>query len=378
MHDPLDNREGVLNKTMSTNDKQEPIKDDEVEETSAECAKEEEEKDESFTEMDLHPNTVDLDCMKNAVWFLFPDRNQRVSRFFLLISLAAVIATSGIAGDSPATVIGAMIVAPLMTPILGTMLAICLTDKNNFMFSFFLVLSGAGSCILIGYLYGLCLDEDNISAENNSQVAARVEPKLTDLIGALATGVVGALALVRKDIAGTLPGVAIAISLVPPLNVVGLTLSTGDGDDALGALLLFATNFTSILVMGIFVMYFYKVPMMGSTTRASSAERITAVVVLIILLGVVAIPLTLTSKRLHDENTIENCLTTRVNKWAEPFGWETNTVVATARPDDHTATILITGEPPFPESEEDFNEVIEECNVDEVTMRFIPQRVIEL
>lgn len=58
----------------------------------------------------LHPNMVDLDSMKDAVFFLFEDRNQRLSRFWILIVCASIIATMGLAGDSSATVIGAMIV----------------------------------------------------------------------------------------------------------------------------------------------------------------------------------------------------------------------------------------------------------------------------
>ena len=64
-------------------------------------------------------------------------------------------------------------------------------------------------------------------AETNSQVAGRVNPRLVDLLAALATGAVGSIALARDDISDTLPGVAIAVSLVPPLAVVGLTLESG-------------------------------------------------------------------------------------------------------------------------------------------------------
>ena len=151
-------------------------------------------------------NRVDLEQMKDAVFFLYPDRNTRLSKFWLLMILASMIATSGVAGDSAATVIGAMIVAPLMTPILGTMLGIVLGDGRNFLMCLTLVLTGAGSAILIGYLFGLPLNDQSISADINSQVSSRVQPKLTDLIGALATGAVGSIALVRQDIAGSMPG----------------------------------------------------------------------------------------------------------------------------------------------------------------------------
>jgi uncharacterized membrane protein len=71
-----------------------------------------------------------------------------------------------------------------------------------------------------------------------------------DLVAAAATGLAGSLAIARRDIGDILPGVAIAISLVPPLAVVGITAADGDWDDALGAVLLFTTNVLAIIVVG--------------------------------------------------------------------------------------------------------------------------------
>jgi uncharacterized hydrophobic protein (TIGR00271 family) len=125
-------------------------------------------------------------------------------------------------GGVPAVLSGAMIITPLMTPVLGTMLSIVLANRTNLTRSLLLVAGGAVVAIAIGWLVGL-LVVDPVVAETNSQVAQRVHPKLIDLVAALATGAVGSVALVRRDISDTLPGVAIAISLVPPLSVVGLT-----------------------------------------------------------------------------------------------------------------------------------------------------------
>src|SRR5262249_18475836 len=85
-----------------------------------------------------------------------------------------------------------------------------------------------------------------VVAATNGQVAARVTPRLVDLVAALATGAVGSVALTRPDISDTLPGVAIAISLAPPLAVAGLTLQSAAPHQALGALFLFATNVAAI------------------------------------------------------------------------------------------------------------------------------------
>ena len=112
--------------------------------------------------------------------------------------------------------------------------------------------------IALGWLLGQ-LTPVPVVAATNAQVAGRVDPTLGDLIAALATGAVGSFALVRDDVSDTLPGVAIAISLVPPLAVVGLTLESGAPEQALGALLLFLTNFGAILLTGLIVMAIYRV-----------------------------------------------------------------------------------------------------------------------
>jgi uncharacterized hydrophobic protein (TIGR00271 family) len=324
----------------------------------------------------LHTNTVDLDDMKEKVFFLFPDRNRRLTRFWILIILASVIATSGVAGDSAATVIGAMIVAPLMTPILGTMLGITLGDERNFLFSFMHVLSGAGMAVLVGYLYGLGLEDSQILSENNTQIASRVEPKMTDLVAALATGAVGAISLVRKDIADTLPGVAIAISLVPPLCVVGLTLSTGNGDEAAGAMLLFATNVASILVLGVSVMYFHKVHMMGGEGFWQPWKKRTAICILFLFLLLVSIPLGLTSKRIRGINQIKGCITEAVNEWGSPYGWDVSFVVTAGTKNVYTAKVFVTGHPPFPDRDDIPATNI--CGVNEIIIRFVPMQTIEL
>jgi uncharacterized hydrophobic protein (TIGR00271 family) len=321
---------------------------------------------------------VDLEKMKDQVFFLYPDRNTRLSGFWLLMILSSIIATSGVASDSAATVIGAMIVAPLMTPILGTMLGIVTGDGRNFLCSLMLVLTGAGSAILIGYLYGLPLNDDSVSAENNSQVAGRVHPKIPDLVGALATGAVGAVALVRHDIASTLPGVAISISLVPPLCVVGLALSSNQGHDAAGAMLLFATNFACIVVMGILVMHLYRVPRMVTIdSRSKKAAQLVAFLINLGLLAVVAIPLSITSKQLSNIYAIEDCLTDKINKWGNPKGWYVHLVVTTGKLDQYFAQVTIAGEPPFPD-ETDFPNVTNVCGADSIDLRFIPVKSYDI
>ena len=81
--------------------------------------------------------------MRDQLFFEGPDVGRKLSRFWLLLLLAGVIATAGVVADSTATVIGAMIVAPLMTPILGSVVAVVLADRDNLIRSAGLVVGGA-------------------------------------------------------------------------------------------------------------------------------------------------------------------------------------------------------------------------------------------
>ena len=85
---------------------------------------------------------------------------------------------------------------------------------------------------------------------DNSQVYGRVSPTLIDLVAAAFTGLAASFAVTRRDIGDILPGVAIAVSLVPPLAVVGVALVAEDWSGALGALLLFLTNVLAIILLG--------------------------------------------------------------------------------------------------------------------------------
>ena len=257
---------------------------------------------------------ADIQRMRDQLFFEGPEEGRRLSRFWILLVLAAVIAAAGVVADSTATVIGAMIVAPLMTPILGTMLAIVLADRLNLLRSITYVVAGAFLVIGIGFLVGVAVAVP-VDAETNAQVAARVAPRIIDLVAALATGAVGAFALTRSDVSDTLPGVAIAISLVPPLAVVGLTLESGAPEQAAGALLLFVTNVSAILLSGVVVMAIYHVYEHLPTAQAmtSHINRTGAVGAVVVMVILVMLPLAAISTKIGlatlDEMTVESTAT---------------------------------------------------------------------
>ena len=174
---------------------------------------------------------------------------RQYSSFFLRLATAAVIATAGVAADSATTIIGAMLVAPLMSPMLGTALAAALGRPLKTLQTFVLTLCGMGVVILVAVGVTAIIPVA-VDMSTNTQVLARTSPRLVDLIIALASGFVAALASVRRDIPDAVPGIAISASIVPPLCVTGAALLEGASAAAWGSFLLFVTNYVAIQVAG--------------------------------------------------------------------------------------------------------------------------------
>ncbi|MEV6250804.1 TIGR00341 family protein [Streptomyces sp. NPDC051742] len=282
--------------------------------------------------------------MADALFIERAWRSRSSTRFWVLLVLASVIAGAGVVGDSTATVIGAMIVAPLMTPILGSALALVLADRAHLVRSALLVLGGAAAVVLIGMLLGWIVSPPDAFA-SNSQVASRISPRLIDLLAALATGTVGAFALVRTDISDTLPGVAIAISLVPPLAVTGLLITAHRYHDAGESALLFATNVAAIVATGTVVFLAYGVRagaaeagMAVGRFRGTTLAAVSAVVLLI------AVPLTTGTVAVARDRALAADARPVAERWAADRSWQ----IASVEARNGIVVVGVLGLPPQP------------------------------
>lgn len=164
------------------------------------------------------------------------------THFATMMLMSVIVAIMGLSANSAALVIGAMLIAPLMTPVLGVAASVAMALGPALIRTATTVFIATVGAIFLGYLGGKVVPN-----ELSSEVLARTAPDLRDLIVALAAGVAGAYATARPDVSSSLPGVAIAVALVPPLAAVGLTLEAGRGDLASGALLLYLTNLAAII-----------------------------------------------------------------------------------------------------------------------------------
>jgi uncharacterized hydrophobic protein (TIGR00271 family) len=234
--------------------------------------------------------------------------------FFVLIGLSAMIASLGLIVNSPAVVIGAMLVAPLMSPIIGTGLALVLGDTRFLRLALGAVNRGLLLAIAIGMLAGLT----TLGRPFSNEILARTQPNLYDLGIALFSGLAAAYALSFSSAAGALPGVAIAAALVPPLATVGITFSAGlvalltgrMGDagefmtDSLGALLLFTTNFIAISTAAAFVFFILGFRPTPSQKARIEVQRRSARIALGLLV-LVSVILGVTSYLLARDNNLQ-------------------------------------------------------------------------
>ena len=138
----------------------------------------------------------DIPKFEAKLFFEGAKRRINSERFAVLLFLSTVIATYGVLGDSTATVIGAMIIAPLMTPIMATAAALVMGDMGRAASSITVVVLGVAAVIAVAAIIGF-LHIGVISFTTNSQITSRVSPSLIDLAVALASGAAGAFAMPR-------------------------------------------------------------------------------------------------------------------------------------------------------------------------------------
>ncbi|MEW5940699.1 MAG: DUF389 domain-containing protein, partial [Chloroflexota bacterium] len=220
--------------------------------------------------------------------------------FFLLVVLSCSIATMGLVTNSPAVIIGAMLVAPLMSPIIGLGLASITGNSKLVETALSALLRGAGWAVLLSAAMTFVNRRLPfvVLQELPSEALARTHPSPIDLIIALAGGLAAAYAMTRPNISAALPGVAIATALMPPLCTIGIGLAFERWDVAGGAALLFVTNAITIAFAAALVFFLrgFEPEMRTRNNHASRALWSSAILMLMLLA-----PLSLYSVKFFNE-----------------------------------------------------------------------------
>lgn len=203
--------------------------------------------------------------------------------YIVLIVSSCLIATFGLLVNSAAVIIGAMIIAPLMMPLRGLSFATLEGDgkllRNSFLSIAIGTLLGVTCSWFVGLVIGL--------PEFGSEVLSRTQPTLLDLLIAVMAGGVSGYAKIRPAIGDAIPGTAIAVALMPPLCVVGLSLSQGLWDFSQGAFLLYFTNLIGINLACLLVYVVSGYAQSNELTRTLSwGVSLTLIILLALPLGI--------------------------------------------------------------------------------------------
>jgi len=206
--------------------------------------------------------------------------------YYVLTILSCIIATMGLIQGSAAVIIGAMIVAPLMTPILAFSLGVVWGDLLLIKMSFVSIIKGVFWAILISSSIAFIVPLPVLSGE----IMARTTPSLFDVAVAIASGLVGAYGNANKKISNSLVGIAIAVALMPPLCTIGIGIGKLNMAVAGGATLLFLINLVCISLAGAIVFWLMKVQPLSADQSEVTRRAMSQIVFSVIILAVISIP----------------------------------------------------------------------------------------
>jgi len=166
--------------------------------------------------------------------------------FFLMVVLSVLMATFGLIINSPAVIVGSMLIAPILFPILGLALGITLSDFSLISRAFLTLIKAMFLCISIAIIVTLLFSSRNDPF--TQEILSRTNPSLISAaIGAVA-GLAAAFAITKPKINEVFPGIAISVALLPPLAVIGIGIARLEFEIALHALLLFIVNATGVIL----------------------------------------------------------------------------------------------------------------------------------
>jgi uncharacterized hydrophobic protein (TIGR00271 family) len=271
----------------------------------------------------------DVDAMRERM-----ASDAKLDRSYLaLLIVAAVMATLGLEQNSAATIIGAMVVAPVMLPIRALGFGFLRFERPLIVRS---LVTLAASCVIVVAI-GMILGKLSNRADFGSEILSRTSVTFLGLGVALAGGVLSALSRAWKDskITDALIGVGISVALVPPLCTIGITLVYGALHDSLGATLIFLTNLVGIALAGMIVFWM---------TGYGARERWRAyagLAIFIVLLALIAPILGDTGRKARELNNVRAFVTANIPRYlpavlsveSSDMSWETmpSEIVVTVR-----------------------------------------------
>ncbi len=224
-----------------------------------------------------------------------------------MLMCSILIASIGLDRNSDAVIIGAMLISPLMSPILGIGLGIGINDKEVLKKSFIHFSAAILIALVTSTVYFALTPFGNITPAIHS----RTEPNTLDVLVAIFGGLAGIISIARKDISVTLPGVAIATALMPPLCVTGYGIAKGDPNFALSAFYLFMLNTSFISIATYIIVRFLRFPYRRYLKRS---ERVRNRIIVLLFGLLIVIPSFYILGRLLQKQETENIIAEFIDK----------------------------------------------------------------
>lgn len=276
-----------------------------------------------------------LDRAERSVYFTGAQRYAFIRRALILLTMSVQMACLGLYINSSPVVVAAMLVSPMMTPIIGLTIALVTGCPGRQIESALLMAGASGYAFLAAWIIGLLLPKPAVVP---TVLLDYTDPRLADLAVALLAGAIAAYVLVHTEASAALPGVAVSLSLEPPLAAAGLTLAWGFGGLAADAFLMFIMNLAAIASAGAAVLIlsgFLPVNALGHLRHRVKMGLIMAGVSVLI----VAYPLYQASTEVWKSTNDEEAVGAVVIPWAASAGAE----VTDIKIDDAEVTISLTG-----------------------------------
>ncbi|MDM5271308.1 TIGR00341 family protein [Sulfurovum sp. zt1-1] len=203
------------------------------------------------------------------------------STFMTLLVLATMIATFGLYINSPSVIIGAMLLAPLMQPIVSMSMGMLRQDSTLSLDGLKSITIGVMSVLLTAMLVSFFTPIENLTSE----MVGRLHPTILDLFVAIISGAAAAYAKSNEKIVGSLAGVAIAVALLPPLAVSGIGLGWGEWHMFGMAFLLFVTNLVGIVLAAALMFMFLGYSPLNIAKKGVTAWMVIALIIAVPLYG---------------------------------------------------------------------------------------------
>jgi uncharacterized hydrophobic protein (TIGR00271 family) len=240
-------------------------------------------------------------------------QREYIARFCALIALSSSIAAFGLLADSGAVVIGAMLVAPLMTPIMGAAAAVVTADNHRLGRAMIIIGLGTALAIAVGWAVSLIAGGTVIDVRALPQeIRGRTFPGLLDLGVAITAGAAGGYIQPRRSAIAALPGVGIAVALVPPLATVGITYELGLTTEARNAFLLYLTNLAAIVFSAGIALLLSGFRPHTDTERSVLRKRL---LVTLIAVLIVALPLARHTRSVIRDLRLQSAVVESVEVW---------------------------------------------------------------